>query len=93
MHILAFGIALGFRPTAMWEITIDQFQKIKLDDKTDYIYTGRIGSKTGGSKTKRGGVKYICKEPVKNLLFDVDLLDGHLNFYKMYEIFLSIRLD
>lgn len=92
-YIIAFGIALGVRPTAMWELTIDQFSKTTLDGKHIYLYTERIGSRSGGSKTKRGGVKYISREPVQIPLFDIDLLDGRLNFFKMYEHLLSIRPD
>lgn len=90
-YIISFGIALGVRPTAIWEITTDQFCKTTVQGMNFYMYTERIGSKTGGSKTKKGGIKYISRAPVQIPLFDVTLLNGCLRFYEMYEHFLSIR--
>lgn len=92
-YIISFGIALGVRPTAMWELTISQFKRTTECGRKVYIYTERIGSRTGGSKTKKGGIKFISRAPVQVPLFDVDLLDGRLNFFKMFEHLLSIRPD
>lgn len=85
VYIIFFGIALGFRTNTMWEITTEKMNRTNLDDKNVYIYRERNGSITAGSRTRNCGIKYIIREPVQILLFDLDLLDGRLKFYKFYE--------
>lgn len=53
--IIVFGVMLGIRPLAMWELTLDQFTEQWIDGHDVIVYTERIGSRTGGSKTKKGG--------------------------------------
>lgn len=77
----------------MRELTIWKFKKTSECGWKVYIYTERIGYRTGGSKTKSGGIKFISRIPVQVSLFDLDLLDGRSNLFKMFEHFLSIRQD
>lgn len=79
--IISFGIALGVRPNAMWEFTNDQFTNTSLKGKDAYVYTEGIGSRSGGSKTKKGCIKYITKAPVQIPLCDIVLFYVRLIFF------------
>lgn len=93
LYINSFGIALGVRPNSLWQLTLDKYTKstVRLRPAYMYIYTERIGSDTGGSKTKRGGIKFIWRQPVQIPLFDPKLLEGCLNGFKIYGNMVSIR--
>lgn len=75
----------------MWELTLDQFTEDTIDGHKVYIFTKRIGSRSEGSKTKQGGIKFIAYEPVHMPLFDVTLVGGRVNLYQMYKKILEIR--
>lgn len=51
-YIISFGIVLGVKSIGMWELTISQFKKTTECGRQAYIYTERIGSRTGRSEKR-----------------------------------------
>lgn len=62
--MLVIGIVLGIRPTSMHQIELSQFEKRESKWQEVILFTKKIVSKTGASKTQRGGIATIKKEPV-----------------------------
>lgn len=54
-----------------------------------YVYRNNRFSH-GGSKTNKGGIKFISRAPVQIPLYYLTLLDRRLNFYHIYDHLLSI---
>lgn len=89
--ILAMAICLGIRPTAMHDLTLGQFTDIQVEEETVITYTERIGSTTGSSKGKKGGIKYIKRQPVRIPIWNRLLLDKRINLFSMIKHYMSIR--
>lgn len=70
--IIAFGIALVFRPNVMWDLSVDQFKETIIENKDAFLYSEIIVSQTGGSNTKNGGIKSLSRTPVRIPLFHID---------------------
>lgn len=75
----------------MGSISVDQFTKVRIENNDEWLYIYLIGSRKSGSKTKKGGIKFISSLPVQIPLLDTDVLDTRLNFYKILEHLISVR--
>lgn len=89
--VLSMAICLGIRPTSMHELSLSQFRDVQIESETVIIYTERIGSNTGASKGKKGGIKYIKRHPVQIPIWNRELLGKRINLCTMIKHYVSIR--
>lgn len=66
--VLVLGITLGIRPTAMHDLTLDQFNYTRSKMEQTIMFIEKFGLKFCGSKTKQDRKKFISLLPVTNTL-------------------------
>lgn len=89
--IFGVGLSLGARPTELWGIEMRQIRKEKVNGTDAFVYYPKVGSLTGESKNRRGGINALKYRDYGILIHDIDLLGGRLNVYKLVDQYLHAR--
>jgi len=71
---------------------LDQFETdVKLRDEDVIIYRARIGSVSGSSKGKKGGIQEVGRRQTEIVIWNTNLLDGTLNVYEEFKQYIELR--
>lgn len=62
-------------PSTMWEQTLYQFKEDTVIGLKSNVYTEQTGSSNGVSRGKKGGMRYISRQPVQIPLVHLDMVD------------------
>lgn len=89
--VLIVGVTLGIRTSALWGVQMRQFTKIEMGGKKVWRFREQIGSRTGESKTARGGWSAAKYRPTEIEIWDVEVLDGSLNVYQEIDSYMCVR--
>lgn len=79
-------------PTAIVEMTMDQFSYESLDNR-ECILKEKLGSRTGALKKHAGGKKSIKENLVGIPASDVSLLNGIVGFYQIFDSYLNLKVN
>lgn len=85
------GVTLGIKPTALHLLEISQFQKITVNDGFVWIFTEKVESREGASKTARGGWRDTNYRPVTIDIWNIYVLDNFLNVYQEIDDYFKLR--
>lgn len=89
--IFAVGLSLGARPTELWGIEMQQLKSENVHGRNAFVYYPKVGSLTGESKNRRGGINAARYRDQGIPIHDIDFLGGSLNVYKLIEQYKSAR--
>ncbi len=79
--ILEIGIGLGVRPTASYNLLVNQFKKERINRADGIVFYPKVGSLDGESKNLKGGINAVRYPTRCILMHDVEFFNGTLNIY------------
>ena len=90
--LLVIVVCLGVRTTEMSEMTIEQFDRdTMIYDRKVIVFHSVVGDRTGISKNRPGGIKSLGLRPSEVVIWNLPVLDGSLNLFKVFGDYLSLR--
>lgn len=89
--VLIVGISLGVRPSAMVNLTMDQFKIVTKGGERTLLFTEKVDSENPAPLTKAGDLNAVRRRLTQVEIRNRPVLDGLINVYDVITEYLEIR--
>lgn len=89
--VLIVGVTLGVRPSAMVNLTVDQFKLLLKGEERILLFTERGMSDSDPFSPTKPDIGIVSRRPTQIEIRDHPVLDGLINVYSVITEYLTIR--